>query len=354
MDRMDGALKPLQDKLAYLQQEFDAELKSADTSPDTLERLRLKYLGKKGLLTEFGKNISALSSEDRKDFGKSFNRVKTHIQAQLSELSETSKITKDTPLDGFRKSLPGRRPNIGHLHITTQAIREIVEIFKPLGFVRTRHPEVDWDYFAFEALNMPKTHPARDEWETFFVEASDHPEFGKMVITPHTSSGQIHEMLQGDLPIRMLNISRCGRRQSDLTHIPSFYQFEGLVVDKGINITHLKGVLNYFAKNFFGPDRRIRLRPYDFRFTEPSFEIDVSCGLCHGEGCKFCKGGWLELGGAGMVHPNVLRACNIDPNEYTGFAFGWGVERTYMMKSGTQLDDIRLLLGNDLRFLEQF
>ena len=152
----------------------------------------------------------------------------------------------------------------------------------------------------------------------------------------------------------MLNISRCGRRQIDVSHVPSFYQFEGLVVDKDINITHLIGVLNYFARNFFGPDRKIRLRPYHFRFTEPSFEVDIDCGVCHGKGCRLCKSGWLELGGAGMVHPNVLKAGNIDPEIYTGFAFGWGVERTYMMKSGTKIDDIRHLFSNDLRFLEQF
>lgn len=177
---------------------------------------------------------------------------------------------------------------------------------------------------------------------------------GRLVITPHTSSGQVKEMLKGNLPIRMLNISRCGRRQIDASHVPSFYQFEGLVVDEGINITHLIGVLNYFAKRFFGSDRKIRLRPYHFRFTEPSFEIDIDCGICHGKGCKVCKGGWLELGGAGMVHPNVLKAGNLDPEKYTGFAFGWGVERTYMMKSGTKIDDIRHLFSNDLRFLEQF
>ena len=152
----------------------------------------------------------------------------------------------------------------------------------------------------------------------------------------------------------MLNISRCGRRQIDVSHVPSFYQFEGLVIDKGINITHLVGVLNYFARNFFGPDRKTRIRPYHFRFTEPSFEVDIDCGVCHGKGCRFCKSGWLELGGAGMVHPNVLKAGGIDPEIYTGFAFGWGVERTYMMKSGTKIDDIRHLFSNDLRFLEQF
>jgi phenylalanyl-tRNA synthetase alpha chain len=174
------------------------------------------------------------------------------------------------------------------------------------------------------------------------------------VITPHTSSGQVREMLKGDIPIRMLNISRCGRRQETVRHLTTFFQFEGLVVDKDISITHLKGVIDYFVKHFYSPNREIRLRPYDFRFTEPSFEVDVTCGLCLGKGCKFCKAGWVELGGAGMVHPNVLKAGGIDPSVYSGFAFGWGVERTYMMKSNTKIDDIRYLFSNDMRFLEQF
>ena len=339
--------------LEKLKKQVENELKSLSTSK-AADELWLKYFGKSGILKSIASQVSSLSSEEKKDFGQKFNQIKSalekKIQDRITELSQK----EESPLEKFYKTLPGKKPKIGHLHITTQAIREIVEIFKPLGFTQVRYPEIDWDYYAFEALNMPSTHPARDEWETFFVDAPEHATLGKMVITPHTSSGQVREMLEGQLPIRMLNISRCGRRQSDLTHNPTFYQFEGLVIDKGINITHLKGVLDYFAKNFFGPDRTTRLRPYDFRFTEPSFEVDINCGLCKGAGCKFCKGGWLELGGAGMVHPNVLIAGKIDPQEYTGFAFGWGVERTYMMKSGTKIDDIRLLLSNDLRFLEQF
>jgi len=220
--------------------------------------------------------------------------------------------------------------------------------------VRTRYTEIDFEWFAFEALNIPSTHPARDEWETFFVDAPPDKKYGRLVITPHTSNGQIHEMLRNELPIRMLGMSRCGRGQVDISHLQTFFQIEGLAVDKGISISHLKGTLDYFAKNFFGPGREIRLRPYDFRFTEPSFEVDINCALCLGKGCKLCKGGWVELGGAGMVHPNVLKYGGIDPATYTGFAFGWGVERTYMMKSGTKIDDIRHMFGNDLRFLEQF
>lgn len=320
---------------------------------DDLESVRVKYFGKKGVLAELTKSMSSISGDQKKAYGIELNELKKTI-VEAFTLKENSLVTSVSDISEFEKSLPGDMSDIGHLHVITHAIREIVEIFKPLGFTRTRYPEIEWEYFAFEALNMDRDHPARDEWETFFVNASEHSEYGKMVITPHTSSGQVREMLRGELPIRMLNISRCGRRQITVKHIPTFFQFEGLVVDEGINITHLKGVLNYFVKNFFGEDREIRLRPYDFRFTEPSFEVDINCDLCHGKGCRFCKEGWVELGGAGMVHPNVLKAGNIDPSRYSGFAFGWGVERTYMMKSGTQIDDIRHIFANDIRFLEQF
>jgi phenylalanyl-tRNA synthetase alpha chain len=182
-----------------------------------------------------------------------------------------------------------------------------------------------------------------------------------MVLTPHTSNAQVRELQRGAFPVRMISIGKTYRRQSDVTHAPMSHQFEGLYVDKGVAITHLRGVLDYFAKSFFGPDRKTRLRPFHFRFTEPSFEIDISCGVCGGTGlgadrqkCRVCKRGWLELGGAGMVHPNVLKAGGVDPKKYSGFAFGWGVERTYMMKEGMRLDDIRLLYKNDIRFLKQF
>ena len=321
-----------------------------------LEVSKQHYIGKKGVLNKlFKEMISAIEPEERKEVGQQINLLKNYATDLIeSKEIDLNKKGPQTHIDSFEKTLPGNKPEIGHLNIVTTAIREIVDIFKPLGFSRVRYPEVDWEKYAFEDLNMPETHPARDEWETFFVDLPTDEEKGRVVITPHTSNGQIRDMLRGEVPIRMLNISRCGRRQSDLNHNTTFFQFEGLVVDKGINITHLKGVLNYFAKNFFGPDREIRLRPYDFRFTEPSFEIDVNCGLCLGKGCKMCKAGWLELGGAGMVHPSVLKAGGLDSTKYSGFAFGWGVERTYMMKSGTKIDDIRHLIGNDLRFLEQF
>jgi phenylalanyl-tRNA synthetase alpha chain len=341
-------------KVDQIRQNFADEVKMVD-SMAAVEEIKNKYLSKKGIMTELFSGISEISAEERKEFGAKVNGLKREIEEKIKSLEDKYKNQK---LKGNEEkllaTLPGIKPEVGHTNIITQAINEIVEIFKPLGFSRVRYPEIEWEYFAFEALNIPETHPARDEWETFFMDTKEDKKYGRMVITPHTSSGQVREMLKGEMPIKMLNISRCGRRQIDINHIPTFFQFEGLVVDKGINISHLKGVLTYFAKNFFGQDRQIRLRPYDFRFTEPSFEIDVNCGLCHGKGCRFCKEGWVELGGAGMVHPNVLKAGKIDPNIYSGFAFGWGVERTYMMKSGTKIDDIRHLFNNDLEFLEQF
>jgi phenylalanyl-tRNA synthetase alpha chain len=250
---------------------------------------------------------------------------------------------------------PGIKPHLGHLHLVTQAIEEITDIFGKIGFERVRYPEVEWDWYAFEALNFPKDHPARDDWETFFIKGDPDPKKGSMLLTPQTSSGQIREMERlGKPPIRMLNLAKCYRRQSDISHAPMFHQFEGLVIDKDISITHLKGTLDYFVKSWFGEKRESRIRPYHFQFTEPSFEVDVTCGVCLGIGCKLCKEGWLEMGGAGMVHPNVLRAGGIDPQKYTGFAFGWGVERVLMMREGLKIDDLRILYSNNLEFLEQF
>lgn len=336
-----------------IKNELEDKLEGAKTRQNVVA-VQLEYLGKKGLIRQLSAKMSELSAEERKSYGEKVNALKTEIEKIIADYSSKLRATTSSEYSKLYASLPGKKPEIGHTHIISQAISEIVDIFKPLGFTRVRYPEIEWEYFAFSALNMPETHPARDEWETFFIDTPADKKYGKMVITPHTSNGQVREMLKGKLPIRMLNISRCGRRQIDNSHVPTFFQFEGLVVDKSISATHLKGVLDYFAQNFFGSDRKTRLRPYHFRFTEPSFEVDIDCGICHGRGCKLCKGGWLELGGAGMVHPAVLQECGVDPEKYSGFAFGWGVERTYMMKSGTKIDDIRYLFANDLRFLEQF
>ncbi|HJX46175.1 MAG TPA: phenylalanine--tRNA ligase subunit alpha [Patescibacteria group bacterium] len=319
---------------------------------EELENIRIAYLGRNGKITNLIKQIKDLSGSEKKQAGILINETKNTLLQQIAEqknsLSESSRVW-------FDPTIPGETPAIGHLHLVTQAIEEISKTFERLGFVRVRYPSVEWDWYAFEALNMPKEHAARDEWETFFVDQPPHPKYGQMVLTPHTSSGQIREMERVKTPpIRMINIARCFRRQSDISHVPMFHQFEGLVVDKDISIVHLKGTLDYFAKDFFGEKRLTRLRPYHFQFTEPSFEVDVSCGVCLGKGCKLCKEGWLELGGAGMVHPKVLKNCGIDPNIYSGFAFGWGVERTFMMKGNLNIEDIRYLYGTDLGFLKQF
>ncbi|MFH1971117.1 MAG: phenylalanine--tRNA ligase subunit alpha [Patescibacteria group bacterium] len=317
-----------------------------------LENLRIIYLGRNGKLTSLIKKLTEVPSEKRKEVGILINETKKSLNEIISSQKN---ILSNSSREWFDPTVPSVKPKVGNLHLSTKAIREISSIFEKIGFVRVRYPEVESDYFAFEALNMPVTHPARDEWETFFVDSELNSKFSQTVLTPHTSSGQVREMLRVKTPpIRMINISKCYRRQSDVSHVPMFHQFDGLVIDKNISISNLIGTLDYFARNFFGTTRKTRLRPYDFRFTEPSFEVDISCGICNGKGCKLCKEGWLELGGAGMVHPNVLKAGNIDSKKYSGFAFGWGVERTYMMKSGINIPDIRLLYSSDLNILKQF
>ena len=314
--------------------------------------LRIELLGAKSSLSKLTRQIRLVPDADRAQVGTVVNDVKKSIIDAINKKG-ASKI--NDLRSSFDPTMPGIRPPEGHLHIVTQAIEEITRIFERISFIRVRHPEVDWDWYAFCALNMPANHPARDEWETFFLETRDKKQATrKMVLTPHTSNGQVREMEKKKLPIRMINIAKCYRRQIDVSHTPMFHQFEGLYIDRNVSIGHLKGVLDYFVKQFFGPERKARIRPFHFQFTEPSFEVDISCGVCNGAGCKLCKQGWLELGGAGMVHPAVLTNGGIDTTKYNGFAFGWGVERCFMMKAGTHLDDIRLLYSNDVRFLRQF
>lgn len=317
-----------------------------------IEKIRAEYLGRKGKLAKAFKGIAKLKDEDRRYAGVLINETKMTLARVIAEQKQSF---KDTAREWFDPTMPGEEPVIGNYHLITQAINEISEIFSRIGFTRVRYPEVDWDWYAFEGLNFPKGHPARDDWETYWVDVPANPQKGPMLLTPHTSNGQIREMERvGKPPIRMINIAKCYRRQSDISHTPMFHQFEGLVVDKDISIIHLKGALDYFAKNYFGKDRVTRLRPHHFPFTEPSFEVDVTCDVCKGRGCRLCKEGWLELAGAGMVHPNVLRAGNIDPKKYSAFAFGTGVERVLMMKTGLKVPDLRMLYSVDLRFLRQF
>ena len=343
---------------------FEEELQNV-ASLANLEDLQIRYLGRNGIINDLLKELKNVPNDQKKDYGMQINKFKSSVIELLDE-KKKQLITKDTDGAETDITLPGKKFAKGSLHVISLAIEQISEIYEKIGFIRVSYPEVEWEHFAFETLNMPKNHPARDDFETSFIDTAPHAQFGKMLLTPHTSSGQNREMLRaGQPPIRMINISKCYRPNWDPTHTPMFHQFEGLCVDKGINITHLKGTLDYFAKEYFGPDTETRLRPHHFQFTEPSFEVDITCTVCKGKGyvmdtlrvtetkkCKVCKSGWLELGGTGMVHPNVLNAGKIDPEEYTGWAFGFGIERVIMMKYG--LDDIRNYYGGDIRFLEQF
>ena len=341
----------------YFNESVENELEEAKRKIDSvlnqkdLEKIYLEIFGKSGSFTKFTKQLGKAPQSRRPEIGRQLNEEKKELEEYFEKKRST--LNAQHLATSIDITAPSKKPAIGHLHLVSQAIEEIVDIFKRIGFSLKSYPEVDWDWYAFEALNMPKDHPARDEWETFFVKSKPNAQLGNQVLTPHTSNGQVREMLRVKKPpIRMLNISRCYRRQVDVSHTPMFHQFEGMLVDKNVAISNLKGALDYFAQKFFGKERKSRLRPHHFRFTEPSFEVDVTCGVCLGTGCRFCKSGWVELGGAGMVHPNVIKAGGLDPKKNTGFAFGWGVERTIAMR--TEIGDIRLLFQNDIRFLEQF
>jgi phenylalanyl-tRNA synthetase alpha chain len=328
-----------------------------------LEEIETSQLGRRSEFAAAMKSLGALSDEERREMGQFANEIKRTVTDAVEgrraglERAALAAVAESEWIDVTR---PGTRPAEGHLHVVSQAIAEITRTFERMGFSRARHPEAEWDWYAFEALNMPSDHPARDEWETFFLDAPVDPELGRMVLTPHTTSSLVREIQKGVLPLRSMTISKTYRRQIDMTHVPMFHQFEGALIDRKVAVTHLRGVLDSFVKSFFGANRKTRLRPFHFRFTEPSFEIDISCGICDGSGvhegakCRTCKEGWVELGGAGMIHPNVLKAAGLNPEEWSGLAFGWGVERTMMMRTGVKLPDMRDLYRNDLRFLEQF
>lgn len=340
----------MKEKLDGLKAAALASLKAV-SDKQALEAWHVEYLGRKqGKVTEVMKSLGSLSIEEKRTMGPLANQVKQALETAFAGKQADIEAAAAPAVD---TTLPPKLPPQGHVHLVTQTIRDITDIFKRIGFTRVRHPEVEWDYYAFESLNMEQGHPARDDWETFFITPED-AKGKRMLLTPHTSSGQVREMEKKQFPIRMINIGKTYRRQSDVTHTQMFHQFEGLYIDENVSIQHLKGVMDYFAKSFFGPKREIRLRPFHFQFTEPSFEIDITCGLCFGKGCKFCKEGWVELGGSGMVHPNVLKAGGVDTKKYSGFAFGWGVERVALMREGLSIPDLRELYRNDLRFLQQF
>jgi phenylalanyl-tRNA synthetase alpha chain len=323
-----------------------------------LNQIQIKYLGRNGLVNQLFTKIKNLNLEEKKTFGQQINQLKEEVN-RLINLKKNSLIQQKDMQEKIDVTRPGKNYPRGSLHLITLAVNQITAIFTKIGFIQMSYPEVEWEYFAFTALNMPAGHPARDDFETSFIDFPPHPKYGRMVLTPHTSSGQVREMLRlGKPPIRMINISKTYRPNYDATHVPMFYQFEGLCVDEGINITHLKGTIDYFVKAYFEENTQIRLRPHHFQFTEPSFEVDITCTVCHGKGeidgkkCKICKSGWLELGGCGMVHPYVLQQGNINSALYTGWAFGFGIERVIMMKYG--INDIRYYYSSDIRFLEQF
>jgi len=341
---------------------ISSQIAAAQSAAD-LEELKIAYLGKNG---KFTLALSALKSigdmQKRKLEGQRLNQQKQDFLAQfearsLALLERSDSVVGDS-------TLPGITPEIGAVHPITETIAQITEIFSKVGFYRVNYPEIEYEFFSFDSLNMPASHPARDEFESFAVNGPKSEEYGKMVLSPHTSSGQVREMWRRkkglpagtQAPVRMINIARCFRRNWDITHTPMFHQFEGLCIDQGIGISHLKGAISHFVKEYFGYDVKIRLRPYHFQFTEPSFEIDTTCTICHGtqlvngEKCRVCKSGWLELGGAGMVHSNVLKAGKVDPQKYSGWAFGFGVERVYMMKY--QLNDIRRLYSGELNIYQ--
>lgn len=344
--------------LDEIEQRFKDALDSVKNI-EQLENLRVEFFGRKGHLPAALKGLKDLADADRKEIGQYANQIKQNIETAFESVQkEVANLARQAEWQAEKIDItePGIDPEVGHLHLVTQAMQEVEDIFKEIGFTRARHPEVDWDYYAFESLNIPKGHPARDEWETFFVSDGDkiaESERGKMILTPHTSNAQVRQMELQEPPIRMINMNKTYRRQSGIRHSSMFHQFEGLFIDEGITLADLKGVIDHFVKRFYGADRTFRLRPHHFKFTEPSFEIDISAEKGR-EGEKLFKAGWLEIGGAGMVHPNVIKAGGLDPEKYTGFAFGWGIERIMMTKSGINIPDIRLMYNNDLRFLKQF
>lgn len=322
---------------------------------DELQTYRFDIIDRKdSQFASVASGIKDIPKELRKDAGIRLNEVRETIldlfNKRLTALEEVrySNLEKEEWID---LTVPSNLA-IGHKHPVTQAYFEIVDIFKGLGFHFASGPEIEWFYYAFEALNMPITHPAGDEFETYYMSVDPHKDKGRALLRPHTSPVQVRTMENSKPPIRVVVPGKTYRPQYDVSHTPMFHQFEGLLVDKDVSIGDLVGTLQYFVKRFFGEEAKVRIRPYHFRFTEPSFEVDISCTICHGEGCRLCKEGWLELGGAGMVHPNVLQYGGIDPSEFNGFAFGWGIERCVNIRSG--IPDIRMLYEGELRLLEQF
>ena len=339
----------MQQKLEEIRVAAKTALAAAEDAK-AVDELRVRYLGKKGEITAILKQMGSLSAEERPKMGQLANEVRADIEKAVAEaLTEMNakalklRLEKET-LD---VSIPGKTDEVGSLHPLNSTLNKLIDIFKSMGFDVVDGPEIETDYYNFEALNVPADHPARDMQDTFYLTEN-------MLLRTQTSATQIRTMEKRTPPIRMICPGRVYRSDDvDATHSPVFHQVEGLVVDKGITMCDLKGTLETMAKEIYGSDTKVKFRPSFFPFTEPSVEVDVSCSECGGKGCRVCKGsGWIEILGAGMVHPKVLEGCGIDPNEYSGFAFGIGLDR--LTTTRHKISDIRLLFENDLRFLKQF
>lgn len=339
----------MKEQLKKISEDFAAQLAEVNDLT-ALEALRVAFLGKKGMMTAVMKGMGQVSPEERPVMGQMANEVRGKIEAGLaSKLEELKKAEMEAKLkaDTLDVTMPGKVPVKGSFHPLQQVIEEMENVFIGMGYEIADGPEVEYDYYNFEALNLPEGHPARDTQDTFYI--SD-----KVLLRTQTSCVQIRVMENKKPPIKIICPGKVYRSDNmDATHSPIFHQLEGLVVDKGVTMGDLKGTLEVYAKAMFGPETKIRLRPHHFPFTEPSAEVDVSCWNCGGEGCRVCKGeGWVEVLGCGMVHPDVLSRCGIDPKEYSGFAFGIGIERTAMARFG--VTDLRQFFENDKRFLDQF
>jgi phenylalanyl-tRNA synthetase alpha chain len=340
----------VKEQLEKIRQEAKNALQNVETLEE-INELKVKYLGKKGELTQVLRGMGKLTPEEKPVIGQLANVVRDELNVIFDEKVITIKRFEQNRklyLETIDVTLPGKSFAPGTRHPLTQVIDEAKQIFIGLGFQIAEGPEIETDYYNFEALNLPKDHPARDMQDTFYITPD-------VVLRTHTSPVQVRTMekLTPEVPVKIICPGKVYRKDDDATHSPMFHQIEGLVIDKGIRMSDLKGILLAFVQQMFGPDRKIRIRPSYFPFTEPSAEVDVSCGICGGQGCKSCANtGWLEILGSGMVHPNVLKYGGYDPNQVTGFAFGMGVERIAMLKYG--ITDMRLLFENDLRFLQQF
>ena len=337
------------EKLKELRERALAQIKEGVT-PEKLEEARVAFLGKKGELTAMLKSMKELSAEERPKFGQAVNELRDELEHVIEEAQTRMKNAmreQQLSSEAIDVTLPAKRRAVGHRHPNALALEEVERIFIGMGYEVVSGPEVEKDYYNFEALNIPADHPAKDEQDTFYLG-------GDFLLRTQTSSAQVHEMEKGRIPIKMISPGRVFRSDEvDATHSPNFHQIEGLLIDKNITFADLKGTLAVFAQEFFGEETKVKFRPHHFPFTEPSAEMDVSCFKCGGKGCRFCKGsGWIEILGCGMVHPHVLEMSGIDPEIYTGFAFGVGLERITLLKY--EIEDMRLLYENDIRFLSQF